>query len=107
MEDKPLVVQAFHVAYWDYIGWKDPYANARYAERQRDVARAQGKTFVYTPQVVFVGLGGKADRACVNSRVSRLARLLQSCTISELWYARSETLPACSPNCADTIPSRA
>lgn len=40
---------AFHVDYWDYIGWQDPYAAAAHGERQRDYARAGRARTVYTP----------------------------------------------------------
>lgn len=46
---------AFHVSYWDYIGWKDRFADARYTERQRSLARVFGARSVYTPQVVVGG----------------------------------------------------
>ncbi|NNJ93961.1 MAG: DUF1223 domain-containing protein [Halobacteria archaeon] len=44
-----IVPVAFHVDYWDYIGWKDPYATAANGERQRDYARAGHARTVYTP----------------------------------------------------------
>jgi hypothetical protein len=50
-----VVPLAFHVHYWDYIGWRDAYADARYTERQRDIAAAAGASSVYTPQVVVGG----------------------------------------------------
>src|ERR1043165_9804556 len=34
-----LVPIAFHVDYWDYLGWKDRFGDARYTERQRDFAK--------------------------------------------------------------------
>jgi hypothetical protein len=68
--DKRVVPLAFHVSYWDYIGWKDRFADARYTERQRDIAQAQGASMVYTPQVMIGGedfrrwsSAGAADRA--------------------------------------------
>ena len=40
---------AFHVDYWDYIGWNDPFAQAEYGQRQR-LHRSQGNSkSVYTP----------------------------------------------------------
>jgi len=50
-----VVALAFHVNYWDYIGWKDVFADARYTQRQRERASASGARYVYTPQVVVGG----------------------------------------------------
>jgi hypothetical protein len=54
-ENGDVVPLAFHVGYWDYIGWKDAFADPRYTERQRDRAAASGARYVYTPQVVVGG----------------------------------------------------
>jgi hypothetical protein len=40
---------AFHVDYWDYLGWKDSLADSAHGERQRDYARAGRTRTVYTP----------------------------------------------------------
>ena len=40
---------AFHVDYWDYIGWADPYASPAFSERQRRYAQRQDISRVYTP----------------------------------------------------------
>jgi hypothetical protein len=50
-----VVPLAFHVNYWDYIGWKDPFASERATERQRAIQRSAGARYVYTPQVVVGG----------------------------------------------------
>jgi hypothetical protein len=47
-----LLPLAFHVDYWDYIGWKDPFAQAAFTRRQHDSAAQGGTRTVYTPQVV-------------------------------------------------------
>ncbi len=44
-----VVPLAFHVDYWDDIGWPDAYAAAAHGERQRDYARAGRASSVYTP----------------------------------------------------------
>jgi hypothetical protein len=46
---------AFHVDYWDRLGWKDRFASASFTARQYQVMRANRATFVYTPQVVLQG----------------------------------------------------
>jgi hypothetical protein len=52
--DAEVVPIALHVGYWDYIGWKDPYAQGAFGERQGWLVRASKKRTVYTPQF-FVG----------------------------------------------------
>lgn len=63
-----LVPIAFHVDYWDYLGWKDRFGDARYTERQRDFARAAGARAVYTPQVVLGGRDFSAWRLPFSSK---------------------------------------
>jgi hypothetical protein len=60
-----VVPLALHVDYWDYIGWKDPYAKREFSLRQRKLTQLQRMAFVYTPQVMlqgrdFRGWGGRA-----------------------------------------------
>ena len=50
-----VVPLAFHVDYWDYIGWKDRFANAAFSERQRESVRRQGGRTSYTPQIMVNG----------------------------------------------------
>jgi hypothetical protein len=50
-----VVPLALHVDYWDYIGWKDPYAKREFALRQRKLSQLQRLALVYTPQVVLQG----------------------------------------------------
>ena len=44
-----IVPIAFHVDYWDYIGWKDIFATKANSERQREYARIGKSRTVYTP----------------------------------------------------------
>ena len=50
-----VVPIALHVDYWDYIGWKDPYARQAFSTRQRKMAALARAAFVYTPQVLLQG----------------------------------------------------
>lgn len=50
-----VVPLAFHVDYWDYIGWKDRFASPTFSARQRLVADRNTASFVYTPQFVLDG----------------------------------------------------
>lgn len=51
----PVVALAFHVDYWDRLGWTDRLAQAAFTRRQNERSRATGGRFVYTPQVRIDG----------------------------------------------------
>lgn len=50
-----IVPIALHVDYWDYIGWKDNFANPAFAKRQREMAASGRARGVYTPQIAING----------------------------------------------------
>lgn len=50
-----VVPLSLHVDYWDYIGWKDPYARREFSNRQHKLTQLQRNAFVYTPQVLLQG----------------------------------------------------
>ena len=53
--DPNVVALAFHVDYWDRLGWKDRFASATFTERQATEQKSNGARFSYTPQVVVDG----------------------------------------------------
>jgi hypothetical protein len=67
---------AFHVTYWDSLGWKDPYSLDAATARQRDYARHLGDDGVYTPQMVVDGTTGfvGSNRSQGLSTISSAAR---------------------------------
>jgi hypothetical protein len=50
-----LLPLAFHVGYWNRLGWVDRFATHDTTERQYQLARAMGAPNVYTPQVIAHG----------------------------------------------------
>lgn len=50
-----VIALALHVDYWDYIGWKDPFADPAHAERQRAYARQGQRRSIYTPEMIVQG----------------------------------------------------
>lgn len=63
-----VVALALHVNFWDYIGWKDPFARAEFTERQRWLIGVNGSRTLYTPHF-FVGGVEIADRAQVGTAI--------------------------------------
>lgn len=75
-----VVALAYHVDYWDYLGWKDTLAMPEFSQRQYDYARARGDMDVYTPQAIING-----GRHVVASHRAELSAAVHA--------ARSERLP--------------
>jgi len=86
----PAVALAFHVDYWDRLGWHDRFSNASFTRRQYEQASRRGDGFVYTPQVLLQGRdfeswhGGDQSAAAIasiNARPARAAIELSAQTI--------------------------
>jgi hypothetical protein len=54
-KDPSVIALSMPIDYWDYLGWKDTLADARFSARQKAYSRARGDRDVYTPQVVVNG----------------------------------------------------
>lgn len=52
---RQVVPLAFHVDYWDYLGWQDRFASSSFSQRQRDYRQTGGLGSVYTPGVLVNG----------------------------------------------------
>ena len=55
LKNKNLVVQVFHVDYWNHLSWKDRFSSPAYTARQREVAATNQLNSIYTPQIVLNG----------------------------------------------------
>ena len=66
-----VIALALHVDYWDYIGWKDTFADAAFTDRQHAYAFTAGERSVYTPQAK---VGGVED--VIGSDPGGLSRLI-------------------------------
>jgi hypothetical protein len=52
---KSVIPLAYHVDYWNHLGWTDPFSSHQWSERQSDYARAMNLDGEYTPQMVIGG----------------------------------------------------
>lgn len=61
-----VIPLSFHVDYWNHLGWKDPFSDARWSRRQRHYAQVFGTNRSYTPMMIINGVvdvvGSQPDR---------------------------------------------
>ncbi len=55
-QDFHAVPLAFHVDYWNRLGWEDPFSQAKFTDRQRWIAQLNRQRSIYTPEIVVSGL---------------------------------------------------
>jgi hypothetical protein len=73
--DPSVIALSLPIDYWDYLGWKDTLADARFTARQRAYSARRGDREVYTPQVVVNGQAQVvgSDRAQIDHAISDTA----------------------------------
>ncbi|MEO8080528.1 MAG: DUF1223 domain-containing protein, partial [Caldimonas sp.] len=73
--DPGVVALAFHVDYWDRLGWKDRFASSAFTERQAEQQASNGARFSYTPQVVVDGVDRKDWSSLGAAAVGRAGKI--------------------------------
>lgn len=72
LKNNPKIIPlAFHVDYWNRLGWKDPFSKTEYSNRQREYSQNFNADNVYTPQLI---INGKHE--IVGSNESGIERLV-------------------------------
>lgn len=88
----PLV---FHVDYWDYLGWKDPFAKAAFSARQSSFKQKGYSKAVYTPGFVLNGKEWKGwfsgNRVPVESHSAGILRVELIGNDIEATYSKAST----------------
>lgn len=67
-----VVALAFHVSYWNHLGWPDRFATPATTERQYAIKAASGSPYVYTPQAVLNGKDWRNWRGQAPGRLPRI-----------------------------------
>ncbi len=73
-----VIALSYHVDYWNYIGWKDPFSQEAFSNKQRKYSQKFNSSSIYTPQVVvngrehFVG----SDASKMNSKLDFYGNIL-------------------------------
>jgi hypothetical protein len=73
-----VIPLAFHVDYWNHLGWSDPFSSPRWSARQVAYGRAFRAAGIYTPQLV---VNGRSE--CVGSRRDQVARRIAEARAAE------------------------
>lgn len=86
-ENKNVIGLSYHVDYWNYIGWKDPFSTKEYSNYQRAYASKFNSASIYTPQLVVNGRShftGSDKSKLYNRTQERDSYLPKSIAISNL-----------------------
>jgi hypothetical protein len=93
-EGRPVYGLSFHVDYWNYIGWKDPYSSKGFTARQRQYGEQMNLRSIYTPQMIvngsqeFVGSNESESKSAVE--VAMKQKPIYTISISNLTAANGK-----------------
>ncbi len=75
-EDAGLIALAFHVDYWNRLGWVDRFSQAAFSDRHRQIASRQRSRAIYTPQVIVDGRDFRSwrDPSAFSAAVAEIRR---------------------------------
>ena len=76
-DEKKIFALSFHVDYWNRLGWKDPFSESKYSQRQKDYVSAMGLDGAYTPQMIVNG-NSQFVGSDNNSLTQSVAKALQT-----------------------------
>jgi hypothetical protein len=84
-----VLALAFHVDYWDYLGWKDRFSNADYTRRQRHLGANNLQRTIYTPEFFVNGMEARGTNNILNK--IQQANQQQALLDLKLTVSRDET----------------
>ena len=102
--NRTIAPLAFHVDYWDDLGWKDPFSLPAWTARQQSYARALGDDRVYTPELVVAGGAGMVGSQWARVEASIMAAPRQQPVAAKAtWEDARVTVTATAPADADVL----
>jgi hypothetical protein len=102
---RAVIPLAFHVDYWNDLGWADPYSSPAWTARQQQYARALNDAQVYTPELVVaggVGMVGSQERRVADAIAA--APVQRDVVAAATWSPTSLTIDATAPSDAELWP---
>jgi hypothetical protein len=104
-----VIPLAFHVDYWDRLGWRDPFSAADWTRRQQVYAAALHLPSAYTPQMVvngtrqFVGSNGHALDAALADETKQPPFGTVSVSATRDGHALAAKVTATAPSSANVV----
>ena len=90
VESFNLVPLAFHVDYWNWLGWPDPFSQPKFTDRQRKIGAINRQRSIYTPEMVVAGQEARGgDR--IYSLIDRYNRTPSAVSVTLSLETRSPT----------------
>lgn len=83
---KTFVPVVYHVDYWDYLGWKDPFSKRQFTERQHDYAAFWKTDTLYTPEFVLNGREWKSQNQTTLNKNGPLVGVLQAIRVNDYTF---------------------
>ncbi|HWC58470.1 MAG TPA: DUF1223 domain-containing protein [Verrucomicrobiae bacterium] len=93
---KDFVPVAFHVDYWDHLGWRDPFADPEFSDRQFGYAKNWHSENVYTPAFVLNGKewsGWMLQKGGPKKSNAKTGTLTVSSSETDRWQVTFEPAP--------------
>ncbi len=108
-QGKNIFTLSFHVDYWNYLGWADPFSSPQFTQRQYEYAKALRSSSVYTPQMIINGTHAfvGSDKGLVQKYVDQSLKAVPGNTITLSLRERDSNQIELSYQCpkwtADTV----
>ena len=103
-DELDVLALAFHVDYWDYLGWKDRFGSPRYTSRQRQLGSNNNQRTIYTPEFFVDGKEARGTRKVldkIRSANKQQAQIQLKLSISKSSNALQIELQSVTPDAVD------
>jgi len=103
-DELDVLALAFHVDYWDYLGWKDRFGSPRYTSRQRQLGSNNNQRTIYTPEFFVDGKEARGTRKVlekIRSANKQQAQIQLKLSISKSSNALQIDLQSVTPDAVD------
>lgn len=94
VKSNTIIALSYHVDYWNYIGWKDPFSKSIYSDKQRQYGKKFKSSTIYTPQLIINGKDHVvgSNKQLVNEKITQYSQKQNANTVTLSNISKSEKL---------------